>query len=156
MWCPKLLKPCYAGLGHMIDTALAHEKITKDDIPKGSFELFNFVRLDADRVSKLYPHELSGGMKQRTVFAMSLLLRPKLLILDKPTSALDVLTQKYFLKLHSRKETWKKAAELLELVGLMPPDDLFEEAPLEAERSTDAEDGYREGHIRQRQILRGG
>jgi len=93
------LNPVMRVVGHMVDTVQAHEKTSKDDVLKMSHELFGFVRLDADRVFKLYPHELSGGMKQRIISAMSLLLSPKLLILDEPTSALDVLTQKYFLKL---------------------------------------------------------
>jgi len=93
------LNPVMRVIGHMIDTVEAHEKASKDDINKRSSELLNLVRLDTNRVLKLYPHELSGGMKQRVVSAMSVLLRPKLLILDEPTSALDVLTQKYFLKL---------------------------------------------------------
>lgn len=93
------LNPVMRVLGHMIDTVQAHEKASKDDIYKRSSELLKLVRLDAGRVVKLFPHELSGGMKQRSVSAMSLVLRPKLLILDEPTSALDALTQKYFLKL---------------------------------------------------------
>ncbi|MEM2057792.1 MAG: ABC transporter ATP-binding protein, partial [Thermoproteota archaeon] len=93
------LNPVMQIIGHMIDTVEAHENVSKDDIYKRSVELLKFVRLDADRVLRLYPHELSGGMKQRVVSAMSLLLRPKLLILDEPTSALDVLTQKCFLEL---------------------------------------------------------
>jgi len=93
------LNPVMRVIGHMIDTSLAHEKTSKDDIVKRSSELLKFVHLDSDMVLKLFPHELSGGMKQRVVTAMSLLLKPKLLILDEPTSALDVLTQKYFLRL---------------------------------------------------------
>jgi len=93
------LNPVMRVVGHMTDTAFAHEKTSRDDVVKSSFELVRFVRLDAGKVLKLFPHELSGGMKQRIVSAMSLLLKPKLLILDEPTSALDVLTQKYFLKL---------------------------------------------------------
>jgi len=94
------LNPVLRVVDHMIDTVLAHEKTSgNDEIIKRSIDLLKAVHLDADRVLKLYPHELSGGMKQRVLSAMSLLLKPKLLILDEPTSALDVLTQKYFLKL---------------------------------------------------------
>jgi len=55
-------------------------------------DAINSVGLDAT-VLKKYPHELSGGMKQRTIIAMALLLKPKFVIADEPTTALDVLTQ---------------------------------------------------------------
>src|SRR5690606_15283986 len=50
--------------------------------------------LEPERVLKSYPHELSGGMRQRVLIAMSMLLRPQMLILDEPTTALDILTQR--------------------------------------------------------------
>ncbi|MEM2921579.1 MAG: ABC transporter ATP-binding protein [Candidatus Bathyarchaeia archaeon] len=93
------LNPVMKVFEHMVDTTLAHEKASRDDIRKRSIELLKMVRLDSDVVLNRYPHELSGGMKQRAVSAMAMLLKPKLLILDEPTSALDVLTQKFFIRI---------------------------------------------------------
>ena len=58
-------------------------------------ELLGHVRLEAKRVLNAYPHELSGGMKQRVMIAFSMLLDPQMIILDEPTTALDVITQDY-------------------------------------------------------------
>jgi peptide/nickel transport system ATP-binding protein len=58
-------------------------------------ELLELVRLDPARILPAYPHQLSGGMRQRAVIAMSLVLDPELIILDEPTTALDTITQSY-------------------------------------------------------------
>jgi len=83
-----------------IDTALAHNPhANTQEVLKRSKELLELVFLDSDTVLSAYPHELSGGMKQRTLMALSLLLDPQLVILDEPTTALDLITQKKILHL---------------------------------------------------------
>lgn len=90
------LNPVMLIKDQIIETAKAHNKDMKEaDILKKATELMDFVRLEPDRVLNAYPHELSGGMKQRVMIAFSLLLDPDLVILDEPTTALDVITQDY-------------------------------------------------------------
>ncbi len=76
------------------DTAKAHGKKSKDWVRERTLELFRLVRLEPKRVFDAYPHELSGGMKQRTLLALGVMLDPQILILDEPTTALDILTQR--------------------------------------------------------------
>jgi peptide/nickel transport system ATP-binding protein len=57
------------------------------------------VQLDPERVLRSFPHEMSGGMRQRVLIAMGLLLDPQILILDEPTTALDILTQRSIINL---------------------------------------------------------
>jgi peptide/nickel transport system ATP-binding protein len=76
------------------DTARAHGKSDAAWIKKRTLELFKLVRLDPARIYDAYPHELSGGMKQRTLLALGVMLDPQIVILDEPTTALDILTQR--------------------------------------------------------------
>ncbi|GAB4529888.1 MAG: ABC transporter ATP-binding protein [Anaerolineae bacterium] len=79
------------------DTARAHQ-MEREEARVRALELFQKVRLDANRVFKSYPHELSGGMRQRVLLALSLLLRPHIVIMDEPTTAVDILTQRSILE----------------------------------------------------------
>lgn len=79
----------------MRDTVRAHDRsMSRREIMERSESVLRDVELDPERVLKAYPHELSGGMRQRVLIAMSMLLGPQILILDEPTTALDILTQR--------------------------------------------------------------
>lgn len=76
------------------DTARAHGLNDRAEVDRRARDLLRKVQLDPDRVLPSYPHELSGGMRQRVLISMSLLLNPQIIILDEPTTALDILTQR--------------------------------------------------------------
>jgi peptide/nickel transport system ATP-binding protein len=82
-----------------LDTARAHGMNDPRAVRSRAGELLDLVHLEPARVLRAYPHELSGGMKQRVLIALSLLLGPRLLILDEPTTALDILTQRAIIDL---------------------------------------------------------
>ena len=82
-----------ARIGSQIVEAIkAHRQISRVDANKRMAEVFELVGLSTERAVD-YPHQFSGGMKQRAVIAMALLLDPDLIIADEPTTALDVLVQ---------------------------------------------------------------
>jgi peptide/nickel transport system ATP-binding protein len=82
-----------ARVGNQIIEAIqAHRKISRPEASKRMTEVFELVGLSTERAVD-YPHQFSGGMKQRAVIAMALTLDPDLIIADEPTTALDVLVQ---------------------------------------------------------------
>jgi peptide/nickel transport system ATP-binding protein len=91
------LNPVIRVSDMIYDTADAH-RMSRREAHKRAFELFEQVRLDPQRVFKAYPHELSGGMRQRVLLATALLLRPQVVIMDEPTTAVDILTQRSILE----------------------------------------------------------
>jgi len=93
------LNPTRKIIHFIEDVILEHETyITKKDIYERAKKLFETLGLPPE-VLQRYPVELSGGMKQRTVIAISVLLLPKILIADEPSSALDVTSQKMVIKM---------------------------------------------------------
>ncbi len=120
-----------------------HLKVEAEEAENEVAEALESVGLPPE-IAKRYPHELSGGMKQRVVIAMALILKPQLVILDEPTSALDVMTQANIMNLLKRlkKEEnlsylfithdFSLASELADEVGIMYAGELAEIGPSEA------------------------
>lgn len=94
------LNPLYTIGDQLVEAIKAHSKVTKHQALRKAREVMNLVQIpDADKKLDFYPHEFSGGMKQRIIIAMALACNAKLIIADEPTTALDVTVQKQIMDL---------------------------------------------------------
>jgi peptide/nickel transport system ATP-binding protein len=87
------LNPVKTVGAQFTDALRAHQKISKEDIRARSRKVFALVGIDEIHL-RSFPHQLSGGMRQRAMIAMALLFSPDLIVMDEPTSALDVVAQR--------------------------------------------------------------
>nr|WP_255731293.1 ABC transporter ATP-binding protein [Solibacillus sp. MA9] len=108
------LDPMYTIHYQLFEVLKFHKKLSKQQMYEQVINMLNAVGISRpEKVLKNYPHELSGGMRQRIMIAMALLCNPKLLIADEPTTALDVTIQAQILELMKKLKQQYQSTILL-------------------------------------------
>lgn len=107
------LNPVYTIGNQLAETIILHQKLSRKDARNKAIEMLASVRISLpEQRIKEYPHQLSGGMRQRVMIAMALSCSPALLIADEPTTALDVTVQAQVLELMNQLKSEYRAAIL--------------------------------------------
>lgn len=131
------LNPVITIGAQLTDVILAHENVTPSEAYARGEELLEVVGISRSRMTS-YPHQLSGGMRQRVVIAIALILRPKLIVMDEPTTALDVVVEREIMdELYQLKEDYGFAilfishdlglmGEICDRIGIMYAGNLVE------------------------------
>lgn len=134
------LNPVLTVREQFCDVILRHTSMTRYQATKRAAELLEIVDIHPSRLND-YPHQFSGGMRQRLVIAIALALNPKMIIMDEPTTALDVVVQREILqKIHALKEEFgfsilfithdiSLMVEFSDRIGIMYSGELIEIAP---------------------------
>ncbi len=154
------LDPVFTVGAQIAETVRAHEKVSRKEAWERAVEGMKAVSIpDAARRAKDYPHQLSGGMRQRVMIAMALVCHPQLVIADEPTTALDVTVQAQILKLlQSMREQYALSmlfishdlgviAAIADEVAIMYCGKIVEQAPVE-EIFSDPRHPYTQGLLR--------
>jgi oligopeptide/dipeptide ABC transporter ATP-binding protein len=121
------LNPVMKIKNQLMEVVLQHEDVEKDEAFKRSVEMLEQVGIsDAEKRMKDYPHQFSGGMRQRVMIAMALACNPSLLIADEPTTALDVTIQAQILDLMIKLKNERKEAAIILITHNLGVEDIFD------------------------------